>query len=96
MATLAPAHVELPRPQAGVSTVILPGGDVYRPLDQGLLDAADYVGPAVNYDLGFAQVAKYIIMGPPSTPCLHQPMDLMDLTVIWQGGTRCRSTCRTS
>jgi TRAP-type mannitol/chloroaromatic compound transport system substrate-binding protein len=66
---------------AGVSTVILPGGEVYQALDQGLIDAADYAGPAVNYDLGFAVVAKYIIMGPPSTPCLHQPVDLMDLTV---------------
>jgi TRAP-type mannitol/chloroaromatic compound transport system substrate-binding protein len=66
---------------AGVSTVILPGGDVYSALDKGLLDASDYTGPAVNYDLGFADVAKYIIMGPPSTPCLHQPVDLMDLTV---------------
>jgi TRAP-type mannitol/chloroaromatic compound transport system substrate-binding protein len=66
---------------AGVSTVILPGGDVYQALERGLLDASDYTGPAVNYDLGFAEVAKYIIMGPPSTPCLHQPVDLMDLTV---------------
>jgi TRAP-type mannitol/chloroaromatic compound transport system substrate-binding protein len=66
---------------AGVSTVILPGGEVYQALDRGLIDAADYVGPAVNYDLGFGVVAKYIIMGPPSTPCLHQPVDLMDLTV---------------
>jgi TRAP-type mannitol/chloroaromatic compound transport system substrate-binding protein len=66
---------------AGVSTVILPGGDVFQALDRGLLDASDYTGPAVNYELGFADVTKYIIMGPPSTPCLHQPVDLMDLTV---------------
>ena len=67
--------------QAGVSTVILPGGEIFQALDRGLLDASDYTGPAVNYDLGFADVTKYIIMGPPSTPCLHQPVDLMDLTV---------------
>ena len=66
---------------AGVSTVILPGGEVYQALEKGLLDASDYTGPAVNYNLGFGEVAKYIIMGPPSTPCLHQPVDLMDLTV---------------
>jgi TRAP-type mannitol/chloroaromatic compound transport system substrate-binding protein len=66
---------------AGVSTVILPGGEVRQALERGLLDASDYTGPAVNYDLGFADVTKYIIMGPPSTPCLHQPVDLMDLTV---------------
>ena len=67
--------------QAGVSTIVLPGGEVYGALDKGLIDASDYTGPAVNYDLRFQQVAKYIILGPPSTPCLHQPVDLMDLTV---------------
>ena len=36
---------------------------------------------AVNYNLGFGEIAKYIIMGPPSTPCLHQPVDLMSIEV---------------
>ncbi|HZV94513.1 MAG TPA: TRAP transporter substrate-binding protein DctP [Candidatus Nitrosocosmicus sp.] len=67
--------------KAGVSTTILPGAEVYGALDKGGLDAADYTGPAVNYGLGLGQIAKYIILGPPSTPCLHQPVDLMDLTV---------------
>ena len=66
---------------AGVSTSILPGGEVYQALERGVIDAADFVGPAVNYDLKYAEVAKYIVMGPTSTPCLHQPVDLMDLTV---------------
>lgn len=66
---------------AGVSTVLLPGGEVYPALERGVIDAADFVGPAVNYNLGFHQVTKYIILGPPSTPCIHQPVDLMDLTV---------------
>jgi TRAP-type C4-dicarboxylate transport system substrate-binding protein len=35
----------------------------------------------VNFGLGFADVAKYIVMGPPSTPCLHQPVDLLDVTI---------------
>ena len=42
---------------------------------------ADYVGPAVNYALGFSQVTKYISMGPPGMMSLYQPVDLMDLTV---------------
>jgi TRAP-type mannitol/chloroaromatic compound transport system substrate-binding protein len=67
--------------EAGVSTVLLPGSEVYPALEKGVVDASDFVGPAVNYNLGFAEVAKYIVMGPPSTPCLHQPVDLMDLTV---------------
>jgi TRAP-type mannitol/chloroaromatic compound transport system substrate-binding protein len=34
--------------QAGVSTVILPGGQVRSALESGAVDAADFVGPAVN------------------------------------------------
>jgi TRAP-type mannitol/chloroaromatic compound transport system substrate-binding protein len=66
---------------AGVSTVLLPGGEAYPALEKGVIDAADFVGPAVNYNLGLAAVAKYIVMGPTSTPCLHQPVDLMELAV---------------
>ncbi|MGB5737360.1 MAG: ABC transporter substrate-binding protein, partial [Thiohalocapsa sp.] len=36
---------------------------------------------AVNWDLGFGQVTKYILFGPPGTMSLYQPVDLMDLTV---------------
>jgi TRAP-type mannitol/chloroaromatic compound transport system substrate-binding protein len=72
---------------AGVATVLLPGGEVYPALEKGVIDGADYVGAAINYNLGFGEVAKYIIMGPPSTPCLHQPVDLMSLNInvkTWQ------------
>jgi TRAP-type mannitol/chloroaromatic compound transport system substrate-binding protein len=61
---------------AGVSTVLLPGGEIYPALEKGVIDAADYVGAAVNWNLGFAEVTKYIIL-----PSLHQPVDLMDVTV---------------
>jgi TRAP-type mannitol/chloroaromatic compound transport system substrate-binding protein len=66
---------------AGVSTVLLPGGEVYPALEKGVIDGADFVGWAINYNLGFAEIAKYIIMGPASTPCLHQPVDIMALEV---------------
>jgi TRAP-type mannitol/chloroaromatic compound transport system substrate-binding protein len=66
---------------AGVSTVMLPGGEVYPALEKGLIDASDLFGWAVNFNLGLAEIAKYIIMGPPSTPCLHQPVDLMSIEV---------------
>jgi TRAP-type mannitol/chloroaromatic compound transport system substrate-binding protein len=67
--------------QAGVQTVVLPGADVYPALQKGTVDAADFVGPAVNFSLGFADVAGFIVMGPPSTPCMHQPVDLLDFSV---------------
>lgn len=67
--------------EVGVRTTLLPGSEVYPALEKGTIDAADFVGPAVNYELGFHQVTDYIIMGPPSTPCLHQPVDLMDIAI---------------
>lgn len=65
----------------GVSTVSLPGSDIFPALEKGTIDAADYVGPAVNWDLGFGQVTKYILFGPPGVMSIYQPVDLMDLTV---------------
>jgi TRAP-type mannitol/chloroaromatic compound transport system substrate-binding protein len=65
----------------GVSTVSLPGSDIFPALEKGTIDAADYVGPAVNWDLGFGQVTKYVLFGPPGTMSIYQPVDLMDLTV---------------
>ena len=63
----------------GARTTLLPGSEVYPALERGTIDAADYTGPAVNYELGFHQVTNYIVMGPSSTPCLHQAVDLMDI-----------------
>lgn len=65
----------------GASTVSLPGSDIFPALEKGTIDAADYVGPAVNWDLGFGQVTKYILFGPPGVMSVYQPVDLMDLTV---------------
>ncbi|NVK43713.1 MAG: TRAP transporter substrate-binding protein DctP [Oceanospirillaceae bacterium] len=67
--------------QFGVSTVSLPGSDIFPALEKGTIDAADYVGPAVNYELGFSQVTDNILMGPPGVMSIYQPVDLMDLTV---------------
>ena len=60
----------------GARTIALAGSEVRPALATGAIDAADFTGPAMNYDLGFAEVSKYIVMGPTSTPCLHQPVDL--------------------
>lgn len=65
----------------GVSTVSLPGSDIFPALEKGTIDAADYVGPAVNYELGFSQVTNNILFGPPGVMSVYQPVDLMDLTV---------------
>lgn len=72
----------------GARTVTLGAPDVYPALATGAIDAADFAGPAINYDLGLAEVCDYIVMGPPSTPCLHQPVDLFELSFnlqTWNG-----------
>src|SRR3954447_4114651 len=66
---------------AGARTTLLPGGEVFSALEKGTVDAADYTGPAVNWDLGFQQVAKYIWMGPRGLESIYQPVDLMDFCV---------------
>ncbi|HEY2865432.1 MAG TPA: TRAP transporter substrate-binding protein DctP [Casimicrobiaceae bacterium] len=71
---------------AGAKTTLLPGGEVFSALEKGTVDAADYTGPAVNWDLGFQQVSKYIWTGPPGLESIYQPVDLMDLVVrmdVW-------------
>jgi len=66
---------------AGAKTTLLPGSEIFPALEKGTIDVADYVGPAINYALGFHQVTKYISMGPAGFMSLYQPVDLMDLTV---------------
>lgn len=65
----------------GAKTTLLPGSEVFSALEKGTVDAADYTGPAVNWDLGFQQVTKYIWMGPPGLESVYQPVDLMDFVV---------------
>lgn len=72
---------------AGARTAMLPGTEILGALENDTIDAADYVGPAVNYALGFSRVAKYVSMGPAGLMSIYQPVDLMDLTVsmkAWQ------------
>ncbi|TNE46683.1 MAG: ABC transporter substrate-binding protein [Sphingomonadales bacterium] len=72
----------------GARTVTLAGSEVRPALVSGAIDAADFTGPAMNYDLGFAEASKYIVMGPTSTPCLHQPVDLTIVVFnqkVWNG-----------
>ncbi|MDW3117807.1 MAG: TRAP transporter substrate-binding protein DctP [Roseovarius pacificus] len=37
----------------GAETTVLPGSEIFPALEKGTIDVADYVGPAVNYALGF-------------------------------------------
>jgi len=67
--------------ELGAETTVLPGSEIFAALEKGTIDVADYVGPAVNYALGFSQVTNYISMGPPGFMSVYQPVDIMDITV---------------
>ncbi|MDM5147618.1 TRAP transporter substrate-binding protein DctP [Candidatus Persebacteraceae bacterium Df01] len=66
---------------AGAKTTLLPGSEIFPALEKGTIDAADYVGPALNYEYGFHQVTNYVSTGPQGFMSIYQPVDLMDLTV---------------
>lgn len=67
--------------EIGAETTVLPGSEIFPALEKGTIDVADYVGPAVNYALGFSQVTDYIVMGPPGFMSVYQPVDIMDISV---------------
>ena len=72
---------------AGAKTTMLPGSEILQALENNTIEAADFVGPAVNLALGFQNVTKYVSMGPPGFMSIYQPVDLMDLVVgmeSWQ------------
>ena len=66
---------------AGAKTTLLPGSEIYPAMEKGTIDVTDVVGPAINWDMGLGQVAKYISMGPPGFMSIYQPVDVMDFTV---------------
>jgi len=49
----------------GATIVFLAGGEIYSALDTGLVDAAEYLGPGVNWDLGFHEVTDYFLYPTP-------------------------------
>lgn len=52
----------------GASVTPLPGGEVYLALERGVIDAAEFSSPAMNYPMGFDEITKYVIQ-----PGVHQP-----------------------
>lgn len=60
----------------GASVSPLPGGEVYLALERGVIDAAEYSTPAINYPMGFDDIAKYVI-----APGVHQPGFQCDIMI---------------
>ncbi|WP_336367554.1 TRAP transporter substrate-binding protein [Marinobacter sp. C2H3] len=47
----------------GAAVVNLPPGELYGAMERGTIDAVEWVGPALDFPLGFQQVAKYYYSG---------------------------------
>ncbi|UYG04066.1 TRAP transporter substrate-binding protein DctP [Halomonas sp. LR3S48] len=53
--------------QLGGSQVTLAGGEVYQAIERGVVDAAEFSAPGIDYSVGLAEVADYW-----ATPGWHQ------------------------
>jgi TRAP-type mannitol/chloroaromatic compound transport system substrate-binding protein len=58
----------------GVSTQLLAGGDIFPALELGTIDATEFSMPAIDYNLGFYQIAKHYYF-----PGWHQQSTFFDL-----------------
>jgi TRAP-type mannitol/chloroaromatic compound transport system substrate-binding protein len=56
--------------EAGVSTVYMPGGEIYEAAARGVIDAFEYSPPSVNWPQGFHEVAEYLYLSPVRAPTM--------------------------
>jgi TRAP-type mannitol/chloroaromatic compound transport system substrate-binding protein len=71
--------------EMGLTTVAMPGGEIVPAAQRGVIDAAEWIGPADDMILGFHTVFKhYYLQG------LHQSTDVGELLINRTSGTSCR------
>ncbi|MBA1437426.1 MAG: TRAP transporter substrate-binding protein DctP [Epsilonproteobacteria bacterium] len=58
----------------GVNPILLPAGEIYTSLERGVIDATEWVGPALDIMMGFYKVAPYYYSG------WHEPGSVLELT----------------
>lgn len=58
----------------GVNPVLLTAGEIYTSLERGVIDATEWVGPALDIKMGFYKVAPYYYSG------WHEPGSILELT----------------
>ena len=58
----------------GVNPILLPAGEIYTALDRGVIDATEWVGPALDLKMGFDKIAPYYYKG------WHEPGSILELT----------------
>lgn len=52
----------------GGSTIMLPGGEIVAAMQTGVIDAFEYSTPALNWDMAFQEIAKYVIFSEVRAP----------------------------
>ena len=62
--------------RAGAETVTLPGNEIFLSLQQGVVDAAEWVGPYNDLTFGFHQVADYYYY-----PGWHEPGSTLEIII---------------
>lgn len=60
----------------GVDVKLLPGGEIFPALERGVIDAAEWVGPAMDKVMGLNKAAKYYY-----TTGWHEPTTVTELTI---------------
>lgn len=69
--------------ELGVSTSLLPGGEIYAALEKGAIDATEFSMPAIDKRLGFHKLVKYNYF-----PGWHQQATTQELLInkdTWKG-----------
>jgi TRAP-type mannitol/chloroaromatic compound transport system substrate-binding protein len=66
----------------GVNPILLPAGEIYTALERGVIDATEWVGPALDLKMGFYKVAPYYYSG------WHEPGSILELTFNHQSWRR--------
>ncbi|MBA7698022.1 Monocarboxylate 2-oxoacid-binding periplasmic protein [subsurface metagenome] len=52
----------------GASVVFLPGGEIVQAMQTGVIEAFEYSTPALNWDMAFQEIAKYVIFSEVRAP----------------------------
>lgn len=62
--------------QLGVNVKVLPGGEIFPALERGVIDAAEFVGPYLDRQLGLQNAASNYY-----TPGWHEPSNVSELLI---------------
>jgi TRAP-type mannitol/chloroaromatic compound transport system substrate-binding protein len=66
---------------AGMRVVAMPGGEILPAAERGVIDCAEWIGPAEDVSVGFHTIWKYFYM-----PSLHEPATILELEIngdVW-------------